>query len=137
MCSKSDKQHERAINVSSESGQTAVPTTEAVNITVGSRKSKLALIQTHWVIDRLVDFYGQNRYGFSVKSMTTTGDNILNVPLSKIGEKALFTRELEDELLSHKIDLIVHSLKDLPTSLPKGCTIAVITKYAICLCLCL
>jgi hydroxymethylbilane synthase len=60
--------------------------------------------------------------------MNTTGDNIIDIPLSKIGEKALFTRELEEELIDNKIDFIVHSLKDLPTNLPNGCAIALITK---------
>jgi hydroxymethylbilane synthase len=98
-----------------------------IDVIIGSRKSKLALIQTQSVIKLLTDFYG-NKYNFIIKTMNTTGDNIIDIPLSKIGEKALFTRELEEELIDNKIDFIVHSLKDLPTNLPNGCAIALITK---------
>jgi hydroxymethylbilane synthase len=96
-------------------------------IRVGSRKSKLALIQTDIVINLLKEQYGDS-YSYSITSMTTIGDHILDQPLSQIGEKALFTRELEDALLDKKIDLIVHSLKDLPTTLPNGCCIGAILK---------
>jgi hypothetical protein len=61
--------------------------------------------------------------------MSTTGDKILDVALSKIGEKSLFTKELEVALMKGEIDFVVHSLKDLPTFLPDGLTIAAITKY--------
>jgi hydroxymethylbilane synthase len=60
--------------------------------------------------------------------MSTTGDHILDKPLSEIGSKALFTKELEESLLANEIDFIVHSLKDLPTSLPSGCCIGAILK---------
>lgn len=110
-------------------------------INVGSRKSQLALIQTNLVIDKLKLFYEnnpdqlENLFGdvtrelyFNVKSMTTTGDNILDKPLPEIGTKSLFTRELEMELLRGHVDFVVHSLKDLPTTLPEGCTIGAIIK---------
>lgn len=62
-------------------------------------------------------------------TMTTIGDRILNKSLPKIGEKSLFTRDLEDALENGEIDLIVHSLKDLPTTLPNGMIIgAVLTR---------
>jgi len=95
-------------------------------IRVGSRKSQLALVQTNWVIKRLQEQHPSVQ--FEVITLDTVGDNILDRPLSKIGEKALFTRELEDELLAGNIDLIVHSLKDLPTVLPDQCCIGAITK---------
>lgn len=63
-----------------------------------------------------------------LKMITTTGDKILDVPLAKIGGKGLFTKELENEMLAGKIDLAVHSLKDMPTQLPEGLVLAAITK---------
>ena len=93
---------------------------------VGSRKSQLALVQTNWVIDQLKRFCPELE--FEIVTLDTIGDNILDKPLSKIGEKALFTQELEDELLARNIDFIVHSLKDLPTTLPEKCCIGAITE---------
>ena len=61
--------------------------------------------------------------------MSTIGDEILNVALSQIGEKSLFTRELEIALTLNKVDLVVHSLKDMPTSLPDGMVIGAILEY--------
>lgn len=58
--------------------------------------------------------------------MTTMGDRILNISLPKIGEKALFTKDLEDALISGNVDFVVHSLKDLPTCLPDGMAIGAI-----------
>lgn len=98
-------------------------------INVGSRKSKLALIQTQMVIDDLKRHHPDIE--FVVKTFDTTGDNILDKPLSEIGNKALFTRELEKELIAGNIDIIVHSLKDLPTTLPEHCCIGAITRYFI------
>lgn len=95
-------------------------------IIVGSRKSQLAMIQTNIVIEQLKHYY--NDLEFIIKNIDTTGDNILDKALSQIGEKALFTRELEEELLENKIDIIVHSLKDLPTILPNNCCIGAILK---------
>lgn len=95
-------------------------------IKVGSRKSSLALIQTHLVIDELKSFHPELE--FVIITRETLGDNILDKPLSKIGEKALFTRELEEELLIGNVDIIVHSLKDIPTILPEKCCIGAITK---------
>ncbi|KAM9453479.1 porphobilinogen deaminase-like isoform 3-T3 [Salvelinus alpinus] len=60
--------------------------------------------------------------------MTTTGDKILDIALSKIGEKSLFTKELETALERNEVDLVVHSLKDLPTTLPPGFTIGAVLK---------
>nr|XP_027197205.1 uncharacterized protein LOC113791608 [Dermatophagoides pteronyssinus] len=95
-------------------------------LTIGSRKSRLAMIQTHMVIDALKHHYPKCE--FVVKNIDTTGDNILDRPLAKIGEKALFTRELEEELLKGTIDIIVHSLKDMPTTLPDRCCIGAIMQ---------
>lgn len=62
--------------------------------------------------------------------MSTLGDRVLDIPLPKIGEKSLFTKELEAALASGAVDFVVHSLKDLPTSLPEGMAIgAVLERY--------
>lgn len=93
-------------------------------IRVGSRKSELALIQTNHVIDRLKVLNPDVE--FKIESMSTLGDRILNVSLPKIGEKSLFTKDLEDALTSNAVDFVVHSLKDLPTSLPEGLAIGAV-----------
>lgn len=113
-------------------------------IRVGTRKSQLALIQTNLVVDRLKEFYANNPgrfyelYGgkdrldlepkFQVVAMTTTGDTIQDKPLPSIGTKSLFTRELEIALLDGRVDFVVHSLKDLPTTIPDGCVIGAVMK---------
>ncbi|KAI7868985.1 porphobilinogen deaminase [Spinellus fusiger] len=85
---------------------------------IGSRKSLLAMTQTQLVRDLLEKKHPSCT--FSIESMTTSGDRILDVALSKIGEKALFTKELEIALIEKQVDFVVHSLKDLPTVLPEG-----------------
>ncbi|MEM9809227.1 MAG: hydroxymethylbilane synthase, partial [Cyanobacteria bacterium P01_D01_bin.56] len=95
-------------------------------IRIGSRKSQLALVQTHWVQGEL-----QKRFpdiNFEVKTMESKGDKILDVSLSKIGDKGLFTQELEDDMLNGTIDFAVHSLKDLPTRLPEGLMLGCVTE---------
>lgn len=88
---------------------------------IGSRESKLALIQTHWVRDKLLEHYPNLE--IEIVKIKTQGDKILDTALSKIGDKALFTKELENKLLDETIDLAVHSMKDLPTVLPEGLSI--------------
>jgi hydroxymethylbilane synthase len=88
------------------------------NIIIGSRGSKLALIQSEYVRDLLKN--ANPDVNFDIKIIATTGDKILNVPLAQIGDKALFTKELETAMLAGEIDMAVHSLKDLPTRLPEG-----------------
>ncbi|XP_057172994.1 porphobilinogen deaminase isoform X2 [Ursus arctos] len=95
-------------------------------IRVGTRKSQLARIQTDSVVAMLKAFYPGLR--FEIVAMSTTGDKILDTALSKIGEKSLFTKELEHALEKNEVDLVVHSLKDLPTVLPPGFTIGAICK---------
>lgn len=65
---------------------------------------------------------------FLTVTMTTTGDQILDKPLPKIGQKSLFTKELETALLNDEVDLLVHSLKDLPTVLPSGLALGAILE---------
>jgi hydroxymethylbilane synthase len=95
-------------------------------IRIGSRKSQLALVQTHWVQGELEKNFPE--ITFEVLEMNTQGDKILDVALAKIGDKGLFTKELEDGMLNQEIDLAVHSLKDLPTKLPSGLTLGCVTK---------
>lgn len=87
-------------------------------IRIGTRESQLALWQAQWVKSKLEEFYPQKN--FVLVPMKTKGDKILDVPLAKIGDKGLFTKELEHGLLKNEIDCAVHSCKDLPTTLPEG-----------------
>lgn len=93
---------------------------------IGTRGSKLAL----WQAEHVAALLRQQHPGLEVelKRIVTTGDKILDVPLAKIGGKGLFTKELEQEMLAGRIDLAVHSLKDMPTELPPGLTLAAITE---------
>lgn len=93
-------------------------------IIVGSRRSKLALTQTNWVIDQLKKI--DPRYEFEVKEIVTKGDKILDVTLSKVGGKGLFVKEIEQAMLDKEIDMAVHSMKDMPAVLPEGLTIGCI-----------
>lgn len=95
-------------------------------IRIGSRKSQLALVQTYWVQAQLQKSFPD--ITFEVHTMSTQGDKILDVALAKIGDKGLFTKELEVGMLNQEIDFAVHSLKDLPTNLPPGLTLAAITE---------
>jgi hydroxymethylbilane synthase len=95
-------------------------------IVVGTRESKLALWQTNWVVENLKDANPQ--YSFRIVGMRTKGDKILDVALAKIGDKGLFTKELELAMLRGDIDLAVHSMKDLPTELPEGLTIGAVCQ---------
>jgi hydroxymethylbilane synthase len=95
-------------------------------IRIGSRKSQLALIQTHWVQAELQRSFPDRT--FEVHTMSTHGDKILDVALSKIGDKGLFTKELELGMLNGEIDFAVHSLKDLPTRLPDGLMLGCVTE---------
>ncbi len=95
-------------------------------IRIGTRKSQLALVQTNWVQEQLQKLFPD--ITFEVHSMSTQGDKILDVALAKIGDKGLFTKELEVGMLNQEIDFAVHSLKDLPTRLPSGLVLATITE---------
>jgi hydroxymethylbilane synthase len=95
-------------------------------IRIASRKSQLALVQTYWVQAQLQKHFPDRN--FEVEMMSTQGDKILDVPLAKIGDKGLFTKELEVKILDRSADLAVHSLKDLPTNLPEGLMLGCITE---------
>lgn len=94
-------------------------------LVIGSRGSKLALWQSHWVQSALQRAHPQLE--IELRIIHTTGDKILDTALSRIGDKGLFTKEIEQQLLKGSIDLAVHSLKDLPTALPEGLGIAAVT----------
>jgi hydroxymethylbilane synthase len=89
---------------------------------IGTRGSALARIQAAWVRDRI-----GARLPAELVEIRTTGDRVQDVPLSAVEGKAFFTRELDEALLDGRIDLAVHSLKDLPTELPDGVELAAVS----------
>jgi hydroxymethylbilane synthase len=93
---------------------------------IGSRASDLALWQANFVKKELEK--NNKSIEVEIKIIKTKGDKILDVALSKIGDKGLFTKELEHELLKGTIDIAVHSLKDLQTEIPEGLKLACVTK---------
>jgi len=95
-------------------------------VIIGSRGSELALWQANFVKKELEK--NNRNISVEIQIIKTKGDKTLDVALSKIGDKSLFTKELEIELLNKKIDLAVHSLKDLQTEIPKGLKLAAVTK---------
>jgi hydroxymethylbilane synthase len=99
-------------------------------IIVGSRRSKLALTQTNWVIEQLKKL--DDSFDFEVKEIVTKGDRILDVTLSKVGGKGLFVKEIEQAMLDQEIDMAVHSMKDMPAVLPEGLVIGCIPKREDC-----
>jgi len=97
-----------------------------LKLKIASRRSKLAMVQTLWVKDQLER--NIPNLEVSIEAMATQGDKILDVALAKIGDKGLFTKELEAQMLVGHADIAVHSLKDLPTNLPNGLNLVCITK---------
>lgn len=89
-----------------------------MHFTVGSRGSRLALAQTNWVCQKLKEKHPEAT--FEVKIIKTKGDQILDKALDKIGDKGLFIKELEQELLEGTIDFAVHSMKDMPSQNTEG-----------------
>ena len=87
---------------------------------IGTRGSDLALAQAHEVRGLLMEAHGLEEAAFTVNVIKTTGDIVLDRPLSEIGGKGLFTKEIEQALLDGDIDIAVHSSKDMPTVLPDG-----------------
>jgi len=97
-------------------------------LTIGTRGSQLAMWQTNWVKSEI-----ERRHpgvSIEVEVISTKGDRVLDVSLPKLGEqgKGLFTKELEEAIFEHRVDLAVHSLKDLPTELPAGLQIGAICE---------
>lgn len=85
---------------------------------IGTRGSKLALVQANYVCDRLKEAYPQHT--FEIKIIKTKGDLIQNKPLHQIGDKGLFVKEIEQEILNGKVHIGVHSMKDMPGELAVG-----------------
>jgi len=91
---------------------------------IGSRGSQLAL----WQANHISALLRARGHEVEIEIIHTTGDKITDVALAKVGTKGMFTKEIEEALAAGKVDLAVHSLKDLPTQLPKGFEIAAITE---------
>jgi len=100
--------------VSSENGT-------RTSLVIGTRASQLAVWQAEWVQARLHEI--APHLSIRLERIQTSGDKILDVPLAKIGGKALFIKEIEEALLRKDIDLAVHSMKDVPSVLPEGLAI--------------
>lgn len=96
------------------------------SITIGTRGSKLALWQANWIKTAVTDLHPS--LSVEIEIIKTKGDKILDAPLAKIGGKGLFVKEIEDALLTGRIDLAVHSMKDMPSILPGGLKIAAVPE---------
>ena len=94
--------------------------TPTTPLKIGTRGSPLALAQAHETRARLSQAFDLEESCFEIIVIKTTGDRVLDRPLKEIGGKGLFTREIEDDLLSGQIDIAVHSMKDMPTEQPTG-----------------
>lgn len=97
-----------------------------MKITIATRRSKLALAQSHWIKSRLEAL--EPGLEVVLREYVTRGDQIQNVPLNQVGGKGLFTKEIEDALLAGEAQLAVHSLKDLPSELPPGLVLAAVPE---------
>ncbi len=95
-------------------------------ITIGTRSSNLAMYQANAVKNAILDNF--DNIDVEIKKIETKGDKILDIALSKIGDKGIFTAEIETELLNGQIDFAVHSLKDMPTQLPENLEITAVLK---------
>ena len=93
---------------------------------IGTRGSQLALYQANWVKSELLRTHPD--LAVTLVKIKTTGDKIQDAPLAKIGGKGLFVKEIEEALLQKRIDLAVHSIKDVPTEFPEGLHLSAITK---------
>jgi hydroxymethylbilane synthase len=101
---------------------------QAAKIRIGTRGSPLALAQARLVQARIVAAHELGDDACELIVIKTTGDRIVDRPLSEAGGKGLFTKELEEALLTSAVDLAVHSMKDMPTLLPDGLTIGAILE---------
>lgn len=93
---------------------------------IGTRGSRLALWQAHWVKKELTRL--RPELTIELEVIKTQGDKILDVPLAKVGGKGLFVKEIEEALLDGRIDLAVHSMKDMPAELPAGLAIGAVPR---------
>ena len=97
----------------------SLPTAETP-LKIGTRGSPLALAQAYETRERLCQAFDLEPSVFEIIVIKTTGDKVLDRPLKELGGKGLFTREIEEDLLSGKIDIAVHSMKDMPVQQPAG-----------------
>jgi hydroxymethylbilane synthase len=97
-----------------------------MQIIIGTRGSQLALWQANWVKSAINTI--QPDCTVSLEIIKTKGDKILDVPLAKVGGKGLFVKEIEEALLNGKVDVAVHSMKDMPAQLPKGLCIGAVPE---------
>ncbi|MFH1674233.1 MAG: hydroxymethylbilane synthase [Pseudomonadota bacterium] len=95
-------------------------------IYIGTRSSALAIWQAEWVRDRLLASYPD--LSIELVRIKTKGDKILDVPLAMVGGKGLFVKEIEEALLGKRIDLAVHSMKDMPAEIPTGLCIGAVPE---------
>jgi hydroxymethylbilane synthase len=100
------------------------------DLKIGTRGSPLALAQARWVAERITARHPASRVELVI--IKTTGDKIQNVPLAQIGGKGLFIKEIEEALLSGRVDLAVHSLKDMPAEMPAGLTLGAVPPREDC-----
>ncbi len=98
-------------------------------IKIGTRASLLAVTQSTWVKNQIEQQHPDTTV--ELVKITTKGDKILDVPLAKVGGKGLFVKEIEDALLDGRVDLAVHSMKDVPAELPEGLHVAIVPKREI------
>lgn len=98
-------------------------------IRIGTRASMLAVTQSTWVKNQIEQQYPDTTV--ELVKIVTKGDKILDVPLAKVGGKGLFVKEIEDALLDERVDLAVHSMKDVPAELPEGLEVAIVPKREI------
>jgi hydroxymethylbilane synthase len=96
------------------------------DITIGTRGSALALWQAEWVKSTIIRHHPS--LSVSLEIIKTKGDKILDVPLAKVGGKGLFVKEIEEAMLNGKIDIAVHSMKDMPAEIPDGLCIAAVPE---------
>lgn len=94
-------------------------------VRIASRGSELALWQARWVQDRLARHTDR---AVEIEVIRTTGDRVQDVPLSWIGDRGLFTKEIDGAILDGRADIAVHSLKDVPTRVPDGLRLAAVTQ---------
>jgi hydroxymethylbilane synthase len=98
----------------------------SVKLRIGTRDSKLARLQTDMVVELLSAAHPAIE--IEIVPVTTHGDKVLNKPIADLGTRGVFVKELEEALLDDSVDLVVHSLKDLPTDLPSGLKLAAVLQ---------
>jgi hydroxymethylbilane synthase len=97
---------------------------QSIEIRIGTRGSPLALVQAHETRRRLADALAMPAGAIEIVTLRTSGDRITDRPLAEAGGKGLFTKEIDEALLAGRVDIAVHSAKDMPTVLPEGSVIA-------------